>query len=392
MPHLDPILNLPDFKIKSVKKGYPLLVFEVCYKGKKQCAHCQSLEVRIKSTFTRQVRHYGIGDKPSLLTFQAHKFYCRGCKRYSNQRFGGIRPYQRSTELLQKQLFHQHTDGISQKRLASQFKLGKATIERWYLIQTIREDKETISTPCPRVLGIDEHSFSKKQGFVTTLCDLRHHKVYDLAQGKKEADLRSYLNTLIGKDKVNVICMDLSSSYRALAKKHFPKAKIVADRFHVVRLLHQQCLKVYRLVAPDIKFQRAIMNVLRKPITKLTDKQQQRQRHLFNTYPALEIIYDFQCQLHQLLMLKTCKAKRVKKLLPKFLNMIKLLKESPFQAMSSLGKTFYSWREEITRMWRFSKSNGITEGFHRKMKLIQRKAYGFKNFENYRRRVRVLCS
>ena len=27
-------------------------------------------------------------------------------------------------------------------------------------------------------------------------------------------------------------------------------------------------------------------------------------------------------------------------------------------------------------MWRFSKNNGITEGFHRKMKLIQRRAYG----------------
>ncbi|WP_083505156.1 transposase [Legionella santicrucis] len=34
----------------------------------------------------------------------------------------------------------------------------------------------------------------------------------------------------------------------------------------------------------------------------------------------------------------------------------------------------------------------ITEGFHRKMKLIQRRAYGFRNFENYRLRVKVLCS
>ncbi len=32
-------------------------------------------------------------------------------------------------------------------------------------------------------------------------------------------------------------------------------------------------------------------------------------------------------------------------------------------------------------MWRFSKSNGITEGFHRKMKPIQRRADGFKNSE-----------
>ncbi|HAT7074298.1 TPA: hypothetical protein JAN90_16370 [Legionella pneumophila] len=43
-------------------------------------------------------------------------------------------------------------------------------------------------------------------------------------------------------------------------------------------------------------------------------------------------------------------------------------------------------------MWRFTKNNGITEGFHRKMKLIQRRAYGFRNFENYRLRVKVLCS
>ncbi|MGL5742571.1 MAG: transposase, partial [Legionella sp.] len=42
-------------------------------------------------------------------------------------------------------------------------------------------------------------------------------------------------------------------------------------------------------------------------------------------------------------------------------------------------------------MWRFSKSNGITEGFHRKMKLIQRRAYGFRKFENYRVHVKVLC-
>ncbi|MGB0992354.1 MAG: transposase, partial [Akkermansiaceae bacterium] len=47
--------------------------------------------------------------------------------------------------------------------------------------------------------------------------------------------------------------------------------------------------------------------------------------------------------------------------------------------------------EAIVCMWRFSKSNGITEGFHRKMKLIQRRAYGFKNFENYRLRVIAEC-
>ena len=43
-------------------------------------------------------------------------------------------------------------------------------------------------------------------------------------------------------------------------------------------------------------------------------------------------------------------------------------------------------------MWRFTRSNGITEGCHNKMETISRQAYGFRNFENYRQRVQVLCS
>jgi len=53
--------------------------------------------------------------------------------------------------------------------------------------------------------------------------------------------------------------------------------------------------------------------------------------------------------------------------------------------------SYENWKEEIARMWRFTRNNGITEGFHRKMKLIQRRAYGFRNFENYRLRVIAAC-
>ena len=61
------------------------------------------------------------------------------------------------------------------------------------------------------------------------------------------------------------------------------------------------------------------------------------------------------------------------------------------EAMKTLSETLEAWLEEIVRMWRFTRSNGITEGFHRKMKLIKRVAYGFRNFENYRLRVIALC-
>jgi len=102
-------------------------------------------------------------------------------------------------------------------------------------------------------------------------------------------------------------------------------------------------------------------------------------------------IYHFKDELHRLLMIKHQTKRECKRLLPKFLQMVQELKASPFKYLQTLGNTLYSWREEIVRMWRFTKNNGITEGFHRKMKLIQRRAYGFRNFENYRLRVRVLC-
>ncbi len=51
-----------------------------------------------------------------------------------------------------------------------------------------------------------------------------------------------------------------------------------------------------------------------------------------------------------------------------------------------------AWTGEIAAMWRFTKNNGITEGFHNKMEMISRRAYGFRNFENYRLQVKVMCA
>lgn len=69
-----------------------------------------------------------------------------------------------------------------------------------------------------------------------------------------------------------------------------------------------------------------------------------------------------------------------KRLIPLFFKIMAELKQSPFKRLVTLGKTLYQWRDEVVRMWRFPKNNGITEEFPRKMKLIQRRAYGFRKF------------
>jgi transposase len=197
---------------------------------------------------------------------------------------------------------------------------------------------------------------------------------------------------LKGRDRVKVVCIDLSSTYRALIKKYFPNAKIVADRFHVIRLIQHQCMMTYRELSDKVKSNRGVLAILRTRPDRLSDLQKIKLAQLLKDNPAIEAIYQFQQQLHQLLMHRAMTAKWCCNTIPQFLGMIDALKKSTFKSLVTLGKTLYQWRDEIARMWRFRKSNGITEGFHRKMKLIQRRAYGFKNFENYRIRVRVLCA
>ncbi len=90
----------------------------------------------------------------------------------------------------------------------------------------------------------------------------------------------------------------------------------------------------------------------------------------------------------RLLLIKKIRAKHAKHYLPKLVALLEQFAESPAK---SLAKTLKSWIEPIVRMWRFSKSNGITEGFHTKMEMISRRAFGFRNFENYRLRVLAHC-
>lgn len=391
MPRKDNILNLPGFSIKKVS-GTNFLILDVHYNRVPRCVDCDSKKLRKKSSFVRVVRHESIGHRRTYLRFKAYKFQCHACKRYFNQCFPGIGKHQRATERLQKQVFHRHNQGVCQKDISQEFRLGKATIERWYHKHCLLENEERKNRQCPIVLGIDEHFFSKKEGYATTFCDLKKHKIFDIAKGRSAKDLANYLDQLPGKERVKVVCMDLSSTYRHIVQHYFPNAKIVADRFHVIRLLLHQCMQTYQEIDPKIKNHRGLLAALRTNPDNLTPKRLKRRDDYLKQQPVIHSIYLFKRELHQLLMKKTLTAKRCKKMIPLFLKMLKQLKESKFKKLVTLGKTLYQWREEVVRMWRFSKSNGITEGFHRKMKLIQRRAYGFKNFENYRLRVRVLCS
>ncbi|WP_203583549.1 transposase, partial [Sheuella amnicola] len=133
---------------------------------------------------------------------------------------------------------------------------------------------------------------------------------------------------------------------------------------------------------------RGLLSLMRRHQWKLTDQQQDNLAKYLEQYPVLESLYRAKQRLNKMLLIKNLQAKHAKRILPKLLTLIGQLAHSPAK---SLAATLTSWIEPIVRMWRFSKSNGITEGFHTKMEMMSRRAYGFRNFENYRLRVLAHC-
>ena len=385
------LLGLPGYQITGIAWREGELRISVRYTGSKSCPHCHSERQRSKGWFCRQVRHQDVGLRHTRLELTARKWQCLDCGRQFRQRLPGILPGQHATEPFREAIFQLHLDGINRSRLGRREHIGSATVERHFRHGLKRHFSEKHSLQCPRVLGIDEHFFTRRKGFATTLCDLKNHTIYDVVLGRSESALEAYFQRLQGKDKVRVVCMDLSATYRVLVKKHFPKAKIVADRFHVIRLINHHFLGCWRDLDPVDSKNRGLLSLMRRHRRNLKPEQRTKLKTYLEAHPALAAIYPFKQHLCYLLLKKHCKRKQCIALIARLLDFIRQLREAKFPHMVQLGETLDAWKEEIATMWRFTRNNGITEGFHNKMETISRQAYGFRNFENYRLRVKVLC-
>ena len=204
--------------------------------------------------------------------------------------------------------------------------------------------------------------------FAVTLADLRHHYVNKIFEGEGSTMLKSSLDLLKGRKKVKAVCMDLSSPFRNLVQRLFPYATIVADRFHVIRRVIETFHEFCKAVDPEIKWKRGITCALRTKGENLRAAQKLIPDKEFGLHPVLQTAYQFMEELCSLLNIKERRRSNCLPLLKKLKEMVwQMLNNAP-AIFRKLGHTIRQWFEPIIRMGRFTTSNGITEGFHRKMK------------------------
>lgn len=392
MPGSNFNVPIPGIQIKSSQEVTFAVILKCSLECRSfSCPRCNSTKVKIKAYVIRELKHAFWTYKLVYLHLKIPKLHCTQCNRYFMAPIPGILPKKRATEQFRQEVFHLHQGGLTKKHLSLTHKVSTGTVERWYHDFVIYRVKELQGRSCPVVLGIDEHFFTKKQGYATTFVDLRNHKVFDVVLGRSEIALKGFLSKLNGRDKVKVVVMDLSETYRSIVKKYFPNAMIVADRFHVIRLLNQHFMNLWKTLEPEGRKNRGLLSLMRRHEWRLKPEQKQNLDRYLTKYPALKLAYEFKQGLVELLLQKRQSKQSVKELIPQLLWHLNECIKSPWENLQTFGKTLESWLEPIARMWRFTKTNSITEGLHTKMEMISRRAFGFRNFQNYRLRVIALC-
>ena len=384
-------LTLPGYRIIQVERNHLVRIYAEALEAPRLCPCCGGGRLHSKGRYERRARHLPWLGLQTQLVISCRRYGCLECGRSFVQRLPGLMPGRRSTEPWRESVYERHDDGICASVLARRERSSAATVGRIYAQFTERKARERLSLDCPFVLGIDEHTLHRGQRFATTFCDLKNRRVFDISPGRSEAELAGYLAGLRGRERVRVVCIDLSNSYRSLVKRWFPRALIVADRFHAMRVVGLHLMRLARQLVPVLGWNRAWLGLLRRRAERLDPEQRRRLEELFSRHPALRPIHEMKERLWRLLGLKTQNPVSCRHHIRQLLGLIATLRESGLEAALTLAKTLSDWTEEIVRMWRFTRNNAVTEGFHRKMKLIQRRAYGFRSFENYRLRVIAQC-
>jgi len=389
-----PSVILSSYKIlKTLKvgQGFSSAIVEHRQRGEPLCLCCGSKSLIHYDSYWREIKHIANNGAIYHLKVRCKRYKCLECGKVFREELTGIKRYKRMSESYQNAIVHEYSKNVSNKAIAREYRVSQSTVERAIHMRYESKLREQLSYECPEVIGIDEHTIHKGYKFATTIADLSHHRVYDVIEGKSRDLVEGKLMSYKGREKVKVVCMDLSSGYRSMVRRCFPNAKILADRFHVIRLVLYHFMEFCKAAQEEVKWNRRLIYPLRKRGDRLKPEERQRLKKFFEDNPAIKLAYEFKERLCELLNRKHQTAKECKRNIRELKTMMKQMKYNATIEFERLAETISEWFSPIIRMWRYTKNNGITEGFHRKMKLIQRRAYGYRNFENYRLRVLVEC-
>jgi len=242
-------------------------------------------------------------------------------------------------------------------------------------------------------LGIDEIALKKgHKDYVCVLVDLDTHEVVSVLEDRSKEFLKAYFEGL-GKafcEQIKVFCSDMWEGYIKLAEELFPNATIVVDRFHFYAHVQKgvdNCRKHFRRKFKDNEMLKGLKWPLLKNEQKLSDKEQEKLHQVFEQeeFQLLKITYEAKRAFRAILEDKNDQLKAEKRIN----KWIKQVEDLKIRHLFPFIKTLNNWKEYILNYFLDRHTTSLVEGINNKIKAIKRRAFGFLDFNNFKRKVLI---
>jgi transposase len=292
--HISLWLELPDLRVIQVATacdGTTVVVVEGVATGAK-CPKCSAWTNRVHQRRRQWVDDLPHNDRPRGLLLTRRRWRCGCCDFIFAEELPSVARYRRMTVRLEAALFGRLRQRPT-KAVANEFRLGEGRLQR--LLEQ-RGDQVVLARPehQPRFLGVDEFAAKRGQIYNTVFVDLEAHKILEVVETREKKPVREQLSRY--QDSVEAVCIDLNEAFRQAVRKALPKAAIVADKFHVIRLASWALNAVRRRVRSQIEGGRRhpifrSRRVLLRNYEDLAPDRRERLRQLLALSSELRIAY-----------------------------------------------------------------------------------------------------
>jgi transposase len=387
---IEALLDLPEFRVIDQVLGPKQL--ELHLEGRANaivCPRCQTCCSRVKESRPRCMRDLPILERPTVLWLHVRRFECRGCQHRPWEKSATFGTRTKWTERLYNQVRQEFLRGCPCREIARRCGLSERTVFRW----TFERSRGGRPRKLGRAIGIDEYSRRKGHRYNTLIVDLDTGKPIVTFQGRRADDVVAWFKSRPQEElaRVDVVVLDMSKAFFAAIKEVFGDQVHVIDRFHVV----QQAVDALDTVLGSVNKQ------LDKDEAKELKKLRKRWLKSSDQLDVDEIIarYEWQRRFPELRetlawvqdLRKWFDRKYEKPAREALLKLIERATQSAQEPLQRIAGTLTRWFEPIVRYIRNRYTNGMTEGFNNKIKLIQRMAYGLRNEHNRRKRILAWC-
>ena len=204
------------------------------------CPHCHGKMIKYDFQKPSKIPLLEQAGTPTLLHLKKRRFQCKSCKRVTVAETSIVEKNCQISNLVRQKVAQLLTEKVSLTDIARRLRVSTSTVYRKLDQFTFKEHYDKL----PAVMSWDEFGFKKGElAFVAQ--NYETNKLITILDNRRQTTIRNYFlkYPLKVRQKVRFITMDMSGAYMPLARRLFPNAEIIIDRFHIIQHLGRAFLK-----------------------------------------------------------------------------------------------------------------------------------------------------